>query len=195
MARIGRQDVRFLVLEGIMVLFGVLAALFVDEWRQERELRAEARAAMESVVVEVRENLEELQALDSVVTRRMELLDALQPELDGTTPLASLAGRFRGYRTPELSENAWQRLTAGRAADHVPGAFLQDGFAVYTFNAKFSRLEDEVTRLVFSEVNFDPGRVRTAWSIARGIMDQQVAWAGVSTERYQAFLERWDAGG
>lgn len=178
-----------------MVLFGVLAALLVDEWRQERELRAEAGAAMGSVVAEVRENLEELRGLDSVVTVRMGLLDGLEPRLDGTTPLASLAGRFQGYRTPELSDNAWRRLTVGRAADHVPGAFLQDGFAVYTFNAKFSDLEDETTRLVFGELNFDPGRVRTAWSIAREIMSQQVAWAEVSIERYQAFLDRWDTDG
>ncbi len=73
MSRSGLKDLRFLVLEGIMVLFGVLSALLVDEWRQDREVQAEADVAMEHVVTEVRENLAEVQALDSVVTQRIEL--------------------------------------------------------------------------------------------------------------------------
>ncbi len=67
----------------------------------------------------------------------------------------------------------------------------KDAFAVYSINGKFSNLEEEATRLVFSEINFDPARVRTAWSIAGEIMRQQVAWTRVSIPRYEAFLARW----
>lgn len=177
-----------------MVLFGVLAALLVDEWRQVWQARAESQVAMERVVAEVRANLTELLALDSVVTVRIGLMEALEPELDGSVALDALASRFHGYRVPDLSHQAWQRLTTGRIADQVPGDFLQDGFGIYSFNARFTRLESEMTDLVFSEANFDPRRVRIGWLTAHEIMIQQVAWAHASLPRYEAFLERWGDG-
>lgn len=49
---ITRADVRYLVLEGLVVLFGVLIALLVDGWREELGRRDAADAAFQRIVQE-----------------------------------------------------------------------------------------------------------------------------------------------
>lgn len=192
MTRLRRGEIRFLVLEGLIVLFGVLTALLVDEWREERGLREEARSAIAALVAEVERNQAELQEVDSVVSLRLGRLRDLGPEMDGTVALGAVTGRFGGYRTPELSEGAWLRLSTGAVASHVPDDLVADAFALYALHPYFERLDAEVTRLVFSELNVDPQRARSGWLIAQGIMQQQLLWAQEVLPRYRDFLARWD---
>ena len=58
---------RYLALEGLVVLFGVLFALLVDRVREERVQQDAADAAVQRLVVEVTQNLGELRDLKSVV--------------------------------------------------------------------------------------------------------------------------------
>ena len=55
---ISRADLRYLALEGLVVLFGVLIALVVDGWREEAARRARGDAALDRVVEEATLNLE-----------------------------------------------------------------------------------------------------------------------------------------
>ena len=192
MSRLSGKDLRFLALEGVMVLFGVLSALLVDEWREDRALQKEADAATAQLLAEVRQNLAELETVGATVSERVERLAALEDVLDGTVPLGAVTGRFGGYRTADLSEGAWIRLSTGSVASQVPQDLLQDAFALYAVHRYFVNLDDEVTRLVFSELNVDPARARFGWRIAQGLMGQQLEWVRLAIPRYRDFLARWD---
>jgi hypothetical protein len=195
MARIDRGDLRLLALEGLMVLFGVLAALLVDEWREDRALRAQAETARTHLVAEVRGNLGELESMRDIVSDRLALLDDLHGEMDGSVSLDSLSYRFGGYRQPDLAEGAWLRFSTSGIAERVPPELVHDAFALYAGHRYFQGLTDQVSRLVFSELNVDPARSQWGWHIAHGIMEQQIKWADYFIPLYRSFLDEWDGRG
>ena len=53
---------RHLLLEGFVIVFSVLVALFVEDLRSERQASNEVAEALAALDVEVRANLEELEA-------------------------------------------------------------------------------------------------------------------------------------
>lgn len=194
MARISRDDVRFLVLEGLMVLFGVLAALFVDGWREDAQVARAVEAAMVRLDAEVEQNLAELDDLREVVEHRLSLLRGVKAELDGTTSLADHVATFEGFRTPDLNSAAWERSSRDFLANHMPDEYLHDAFVLYEWNEQFDALDAEINRLVYSELFFVPERASVALAISERIMAQQLTWARQVIPRYEAFLERYAKG-
>ncbi|NIP56617.1 MAG: hypothetical protein GWM92_00830, partial [Gemmatimonadetes bacterium] len=112
-SRIGRSGspLRFFLLESLVVVFSVLVALAVDQWREERAQEAMAREAMADVVEEVRANLRELEYTESVTRDRLERLRELAPRIGTGRPYFEQLGPFPGYYTADLSVSAWERAT------------------------------------------------------------------------------------
>ncbi len=107
-----RRKLPEIVLEAAMVVFAVLAAFGVEEWREQRRLREFAAVARSAVETEIAENLEQFRAAAPALTELKELLDRVL--------LAADEGRSvpfeLGMRLPAVSIAAW------RAAQGSPGA-------------------------------------------------------------------------
>lgn len=189
---IRRSDLRYLLAEGLVVLFGVLIALLVDGVRERAEQREAAAAAVVRVVDETRQNLDEIEDLVSVVQERLSRLRALRDGAPEAAGLADLINRFQGYRTPDLSEAAWLRLAGSTLADRVDPDFLTEAFYLYEWNGQYEQLEREISRLVYSELFYLPERRSTAIRISERIMEQQLSWANQLIPLYQRFLDRFD---
>ena len=183
-----KERLGYLALEGIVVLFGVLAALLVDGARERSSQRHAAEAAEERVYREVSQNLDELQDLVDVVTDRLERLRALRDERPTGRPLSDLVDRFAGYRTPELSSAAWERLSGSQLADWVDPEVLEAAFYLYERIEAFDSLDGEINRLVFGDSYFDPLSTATAIAISERIMEQQLVWAAELIPRHEQFL-------
>lgn len=56
------RRLQHLLLEGFVIVFSVLAALLVEDWRSERQAGDEVVEALVALDIEVRANLEELEA-------------------------------------------------------------------------------------------------------------------------------------
>lgn len=182
-----RQDVRYLALEGLVVLFGVLFALLVDRVREERVQQDAADAAVQRLVVEVTQNLGELRDLKSVVQSRLSRLQALKGVAQ-PGGLSELLSQFEGFRTPDLSEGAWNRLSSSGAASSVDPDILMQAFYLYEWNRQFDQLDDEISRLVYSELFYSPERRSTALAISERIMGQELAWADEAIPHFEQFL-------
>lgn len=187
----GKHELRFLFFEGLMVVFSVLAALLVDEWRQDVQVRHQVEIARSALDSEVRHNLRELITLDSVASARRDRLQALKPAASPGQSLSALTGRFGGYRTTDLASAAWVRLSTGALADHLPQEYVTDAFDLYAWNTALAGLNDQVKRLVYGEVFYDPVRTGVAKAISLAIMDQQIAWAEQARPKFEQFLEKY----
>lgn len=185
---ISRGDLRYLALEGLVVLFGVLAALVVDGWREEASRRSAAEQAVQRVVEEARLNLQELEDLFETVTERLEQLRSLEAEAPAGVPLSELMGRFTGYRTPDLREAAWERLFGSDLATLVDQDLINKAFYLYEWGSQFDGLTQEIYRLTYSEIFYVPEGRTTAILISKRIMQQQLSWAGDLIPLYQEFL-------
>ncbi len=184
-----RQDIKYLGLEAVVVIFGVLTALLVERVREDQARRSAADVAVERLYEEVGRNLAEMQELETVVRERLGHLRQLRDEgVRGS--LADLVGRFTGYRTPELSAAAWNRLSGGGLADVVDPELMAEAFYLYEWNEQFAQLDREVNRLIYSELFYVPERRETAIAISERIMEQQLSWAALAIPEYEAFLAR-----
>lgn len=191
MASLRRDDLRFLALEGLIVLFGVLAALMVEDWRQDAELARSVDAARASLNAEVARNRDELVSVDSAVRVRRERLVEIEDEVDGSAPFANFTGRFGGYLLPELDRSAWNRASSDVLANEMPPEYLRDAFLLYGRNDVLEEMSGRILDLVFRETYHSPASARAAYGISLEIMDNQLAVLEDLIERHEAFLERY----
>lgn len=187
---IGRRDFRYLALEAVVVLFSIIAALFVDGAREEAARRASAQVGVERLILEVEQNLRELGAMRDDVETRLRQIRALRADPPADAGLAELISRFQGYRTPDLAEAAWERLSGGDLADDVDPDLLADAFRLYEWNRQFDQLDQEISRFVYSETFYLPERLDTALAISERIKEQLLSWAAVAIPQFESFLER-----
>lgn len=192
-SRIARTEspLRFFLLESLVVVFSVLAALGVDQWREERAQRALAREAMADVVEEVRANLRELEYTESVTRDRLERLRGLAPEIDTDRPYFEQLGSFPGYYTADLGVSAWERATTGTAGAHIPSDFYSDAFPVYRGTELLMSLEGRIQNLVFGPLVYEPSSAPVALRIADAILEQQIGWIDAYRGGFEAFLDEW----
>ena len=194
MPSLRRDDLRFLALEGLIVLFGVLAALMVDNWREEAETERAMEAAVASLNDEVTRNRAELVNVDSIVRARRERLVALESEVDRSRPFSAYDGRFGGYVLPELERSSWERASGGSLAHEISPELLQDAFILYGRTRVLEEMSSRVLDLVFSETFHTPASAPAAYGISLEIMDNQLAVLEELIERHETFLERYADG-
>ena len=112
-----RRKLPEIAVEASMVLFAVLAAFGVEEWREERQLRQFAAVARAAVETEVAENLEEFRTVGPV-------LNALTSQLDELLQAARGGSVERheelnlGLRFPRASTAAWRAAQGSQAAPY-----------------------------------------------------------------------------
>ena len=186
------RNKRYLLLEAFVVLFGVLAALLVDEARENATLRSAAEAAQQRVIHEARQNLAELVHLDQVVRERLASLRALRDESTEGQSLADLLSRFQGFRTPDLSSAAWERLSRSALADSVDYAFLEQVFRLQILNRQYTQLDQQINALIYSELFYLPEKLDIAIKITERIKSQQIGWAMELIPMYEEFLQTYD---
>lgn len=183
-----RRDRKYLIIEGVVVLFGVLIALVVDHARQQWLEDQEAQVALSRVYLELNHNLSQLKDLQTVGSDRLARLRALRSmQVEGQS-LADLLSHFSGYRTPDLNEAAWNRLVQSRLADSLDPHLLEQAFQIYEANQLFDGLDWEINRLVYSELFHSADKRAVAIAISERIMAQQLTWVAEQIPRYAEFL-------
>ena len=110
---ITRARVVGLMAEATMVVFAVLVALALEEWRQEQRLLQLAERAQASVVAEVEANLEELDGARPSLLRAQEALGEVLATEDLT-----LIGDELNLELPDLSSTAWEVAQGSEAAPY-----------------------------------------------------------------------------
>lgn len=136
----------------------------------------------------MRGNAQELTDLFEVVEERIVRLRELRGSRYSGKSLAQLQSEFGGFRSPELSAAAWDRLSRSALGEQADPELLRDAFYLYEANTQLKSLDDRVKNLVFSELYFSPDRAPLAIDIAERIMEQQLSWAGILLPQDDAFL-------
>ncbi len=138
-----REKLPEIALEAAMVVFAVLAAFAVEEWREQRRLREFAAVARSAVETEVAENLEQFREAAPALTELMELLDRVlrAADEDRSEPVEI------GTRLPAVSMAAW------RTAQGSPGAPYFDHGWVIRVSQVYEGYEDyaALRRLVIED--------------------------------------------
>ena len=100
-----------------MVVFAVLAALGVEEWREERQLRRFADMARAAVELEIETNLEEFRANRTSLRVLLERIARVMEKAEsGVDAVHGGRGLDISFALPEVSSAAWRTAQASQAA-------------------------------------------------------------------------------
>ena len=148
-AALGVDQVRWklaaLATEALMVVFAVLVALGVEEWREERQLRAFADRARAAVDQEIEQNLAEFRSVgpnliegsEAVTTTVQALLEARESGEPGSVEFS-----FR-FGQPEISMAAWRVAQASQAAPYFDYDWVIDRSRHYEMVERYVDLWDQ----------------------------------------------------
>jgi hypothetical protein len=108
------QKVAGLLVEAGMIVFAVMVALGVEEWRNERGLEDFADRVQESVVAELEANLEELRS----TAPSLRATQATLGQVVATGDLSLLSNDV-SFELPEISSAAWSAAQSSEAGPYL----------------------------------------------------------------------------
>jgi len=153
MAESGRIRGRIvsLMIEASMVVFAVLVALALEEWREEQRLIEFADRAHVSVMAEVEANLQELDdARDDLLTVQGILAEVLE-----TGDLAIMEGDLE-LILPEVSQAAWEVAQGSEAAPYFEYEWVIEMARAYEVLDVYSNSADNVIAAMSAVIGRDP---------------------------------------
>ncbi|MDX1443214.1 MAG: hypothetical protein R3270_05460 [Gammaproteobacteria bacterium] len=175
-------------LEFVAIVLGVMIALTMDEWREEREIEHNIAIAMERLNDEILLNHSRLLDALPVIEERYARLAAIQ--VDRERSFADLVERFGGYRVPELKDSVWRRVSGDRLANRMPAGYIEAGFRLYNHNELLDSLRLEINDLMTHQNYHDPAQASIAKGISLQIMRQQIVWAREALAVYDYFIQQ-----
>ena len=113
----GRSKLAELAIESLMVVFAVLVAFGVEEWREERQLRQFADVARAAVELELRENLDEFRKAEPALAEATELFQRVLQAESEDDPFADREISF-SLPLAEISSAAWRAAQASQASPY-----------------------------------------------------------------------------
>lgn len=151
------------LVEVVSVVFAVLVALGVDEWRDNRELDQRASAARSAVLAEVRANRSELERTEGSMEAMVDSLAAGIARIHaGGAAQASLRINFD---LPDFSDAAWRILQGSEAASHLDLDWLIRVSHAYELQESYDGMRQDVVRTMANINSEDP---RTVFPRLRG---------------------------
>ena len=110
--KIRRQTIYF-VSEFLIVLFGVLAALVVDEWRRDFELDEQRRHIIESLLVDLREDRIDYRHFVKSAELRAKIAELLTTPGEWHKAEAETGLKYRGEGLFQLGVSGWLQTHRG----------------------------------------------------------------------------------
>lgn len=183
-----------IALEAASVIFAVLLALGVNEWRQNRADAALAAHARQLVVEEVRQNRDEVaqtleshRALAVAIANTLERLDAASADDEGDVSLAI------DFVLMESSSAAWETAKVTEAMQHLDFVWVMRAARVYSLQelcattqigfldtmASPSGPHDEAPRRWFHSLS---GRLHVIIGLEEGLLKAQDELLGDAAE-------------
>lgn len=164
-----------------------------DDWKQAREHRHSARAALVNFRAELRKN-------EAAVRERLPYHRALRDSLESVLrrPVRTLGGlqariRFRGSRSVDFAHTAYDLALANGALAYLPRGLAFDVSDVYLRQQAFGTLQDAYMAAVYQPTTFsDANTMPFAFSL--GVyMGDVTAQEPALLAMYAALLPRLDS--
>lgn len=177
-----------LLLEFFAIIIGVMIALGVDEWREEREIEESNAIAVERLNEEIRQNRNELEESIAIVSDRFDKLASLN--VDDRQPFREHFRDFGGFNIPDLKDSVWRRLVNDRWANRISATYIDEASLLYHRIEQLRELEREMNHHGFDESFHDPERADIAHRMSRQLMLQQIIWMREALALHEDFIDR-----
>ncbi len=140
-----------LFFEVALIAVGVFLGLLANNWHEEREHRAQARAALRNFAEEMEANCQATQSNRQYHgTLALELHEFLASKEPPTDERYSKTVHFEGMRPETFEHTAWDLALATQALSYLKPDLAFDISKVYTKQNAFQKLEDSFLASAFT---------------------------------------------
>lgn len=126
-----------------MVVFAVLVAFGVEEWREERQLRQFAASARAAIELEMQENLDEFRSSQPSLRSLLQRLVVFVQAEDESDPVFGDSSSFEiSLSLPNVSSAAWRTAQTSEAAPYFDYDWIIRVSQVYDILDAYERARD-----------------------------------------------------
>ncbi len=140
----GRSKLAELAIESMMVVFAVLAAFGVEQWREERQLRRFADVARAAVELELGENLNEFREAEPALGEVSELIQRVLQAESEDDPLFADGEIGFSLSLPEISSAAWRAAQASQASPYFDYDWVIRASRVYELQVLYEQARGQL---------------------------------------------------
>jgi hypothetical protein len=157
----GHRSFFNLLFEVALIAVGVFLALWANNWHEDREHRAQARAALRNFVAEMETNREAMQrnrAYHEALVRELREFRASKEPASEDRLYKSV--HFEGMRPVIFEHTAWDLALATQALSYLDPDLAFDISKVYTKQNAFEKLEDSFLAAAFTPSSLSSDNVK-----------------------------------
>jgi hypothetical protein len=157
----GHRSFFNLIFEVALIAVGVFLALWANNWHEDREHRAQARAALHNFAAEMETNRQATQrnrAYHEAFARELhEFLTSKEPASEDRL---NKSVHFEGMRPVIFEHTAWDLALATQALSYLDPDLAFDISKVYTKQNAFEKLEDSFLAAAFTPASLSSDNVK-----------------------------------
>jgi hypothetical protein len=157
----GHRSFFNLIFEVALIAVGVFLALWANNWHEDREHRAQARAALRNFAAEMETNRRAMQrnrAYHEAFAR--ELREFLASKEPASEDRLNKSVHFEGMRPVIFEHTAWDLALATQALSYLEPDLAFDISKVYTDQNAFQKLEDSFLAAAFTPASLSGDNVK-----------------------------------
>ena len=160
-SRGGQRSFFNLLIEVVLIAVGVFLALWANNWHEDREHRAQAKAALRNFVGEMEANRQATQRNRTYhETFARELREFLASKEPANEDRLNKSVHFEGMRPVIFEHTAWDLALATQALSYLDPDLAFDISKVYTQQNAFQKLEDSFLAAAFTPASLSSDNVK-----------------------------------
>ncbi len=157
----GQRSFFNLLFEVVLIAVGVFLALWANNWHEDREHRAQAKAALRNFVGEMEANRQATQRNRTYhETFARELREFLASKEPANEDRLNKSVHFEGMRPVIFEHTAWDLALATQALSYLDPDLAFDISKVYTQQNAFQKLEDSFLAAAFTPASLSSDNVK-----------------------------------
>jgi len=157
----GHRSFFNLIFEVALIAVGVFLALWANNWHEDREHRAQAKAALRNFAAEMETNRQAMQrnrAYHEALAR--ELKEFLASKEPASEDRLNQSVHFEGMRPVIFEHTAWDLALATQALSYLDPDLAFDISKVYTKQNAFEKLEESFLAAAFTPSSLSSDNVK-----------------------------------
>jgi len=157
----GQRSFFNLLFEVALIAVGVFLALWANNWQEDREHRAQAKAALRNFAAEMEANRQATQRNRAYhETFARELREFLASKEPANEDRLNKSVHFEGMRPVIFEHTAWDLALATQALSYLDPDLAFDISKVYTGQNAFQKLEDSFLAAAFTPASLSSDNVK-----------------------------------
>jgi hypothetical protein len=157
----GQRSFFNLLFEVVLIAVGVFLALWANNWHEDREHRAQAKAALRNFAAEMEANRQATQRNRAYhETFARELREFLASKEPANEDRLNKSVHFEGMRPVIFEHTAWDLALATQALSYLDPDLAFDISKVYTGQNAFQKLEDSFLAAAFTPASLSSDNVK-----------------------------------